>query len=352
MDKRRLRPFIYIVASAALFGASAPFAKILVAELSPMSLAGLLYLGAFAGLFIYAALARAFAQKSEPKSEKLRKADLPYLSGAILCGGILAPILLMTGISTVTGYASSLLLNLEGVATAIIAWLAFREAVGKRIWVALAFMTAAGVLLTLDPTNGGSSVAGAAMIALAMVFWGVDNNLTRQISNRDPRAIAMIKGLVAGTVSMTLAFLLGSGPVWSTNIIIALVLGSLSYGISLVLFILALESLGSARTGAFFSLGPFVGALISIPLLSETPSLYMLPSGVLMALGAYLMLTERHSHLHRHERVVHTHPHSQDETHPHHHPEDTEYPHSHEHVHEELVHEHEHTPDTEHRHQH
>ncbi len=352
MTHKHWRPFIYIACSAALFGASAPMAKLLVQDLSPVALAGLLYLGAFLGLTVYLSLSRAFSHRAEKKAEPLHRVDLPYLVGGIVSGGIIAPILLLTGLSTVTGFASSLLLNLEGVATALIAWIAFRESIGKRIWIALAFMTAAGAVLTLDTGNGGASALGAGMIALAMVFWGLDNNLTRQISERDPRQIAMLKGLVAGSVSLGLAFFLGQGPALSSEVLVALVLGSLSYGASLVLFILALSELGSARTGAFFSLGPFVGAAISIPLLSENPDLLMIPAGAFMALGAYLLLTERHSHLHNHERIVHTHAHVVDERHQHDHPTSIEGVHEHEHVHVEELHSHEHLPDAEHRHGH
>ncbi len=346
------RPFIYIACSAILFGASAPIAKTLVADLTPVALAGLLYLGAFVGLFLFLFVARAFAPRTRKNVEPLRRADLPYLAGAIASGGVIAPILLLTGLLTVTGYASSLLLNLEGVATALIAWLAFRERVGRRVWIALAFMTAAGALLTLEAGNGGTSALGAGLIALAMVFWGLDNNLTRQISERDPRQIAMLKGLVAGSVSLGLAFLLGQIPPLGMETLTALLLGSLSYGVSLVLFILALGELGSARTGAFFTLGPFVGAALSVLLLSESPDLLLVPAGAFMALGAYLLLTERHAHPHRHERVVHTHVHVADARHQHEHPMDMEGAHEHEHTHEEERHAHEHLPDFEHRHRH
>jgi drug/metabolite transporter (DMT)-like permease len=352
MVHKRWRPFIYITCSAILFGASAPLAKVLVADIAPVALAGLLYLGAFVGLLFFRSVSRVFAPRAPKKAEPLRRADLPHLAGAIASGGVIAPILLLTGLMSVTGYASSLLLNLEGVATALIAWLAFRETVGRRVWIALALMTAAGALLTLDLSGGGTTALGAGLIALAMVFWGLDNNLTRQISERDPRQIALLKGLVAGSVSLGLAFLLGQAPALGVETLTALLLGALSYGASLVLFILALSELGSARTGALYSLGPFVGAAISIPLLSESPNLLILPAGALMALGAYLLLTERHAHPHVHERIVHTHVHGPDEGHQHEHALGMEGAHEHEHTHEKVHHAHEHLPDAEHRHEH
>jgi drug/metabolite transporter (DMT)-like permease len=334
----RLRPFTYIIVSAALFGISAPVSKLLVSDIGPIALAGLLYLGAFLGLAVF----RLIPFMKDGEETALKRSEVPYLIGSIVSGGVIAPILLMTGIVSVTGIASSLLLNLEGVATALIAWLAFKEAVGKRTWTALALMTAAGVLLALETGGGESSVLGAALIVLAMFFWGLDNNLTRKIAGTGPQRIALLKGLVAGTASLSLAFLLGQAPPLGTDLLAALLLGSLSYGASLVLFIMALDSLGSARTGAFFALGPFIGAIVSIPLLGEVPHLVIVPAGVLMAAGAYLLLTEKHTHLHWHPRVVHEHMHVHDAEHDHPHTEDLVEPHSHVHVHEAALHEHEH----------
>jgi len=329
---------VYIVISAALFGISAPVSKLLISDISPVAMAGLLYLGAFLGLAAF----RLSPLGGDEEETALKRSEVPYLAGSIVAGGVIAPILLMMGIASVTGIASSLLLNLEGVATALIAWLAFKEAVGRRTWTALALMTAAGVLLALETGGGETSTYGAALIVMAMFFWGLDNNLTQKIASTGPQRIAMLKGLVAGTASTSLAFLLGQAPPLGPELLAALLLGSLSYGVSLVLFILALDSLGSARTGAFFALGPFIGAVASVPLLGEVPSLMILPAGALMAAGAYLLLTERHTHLHWHPRVVHEHMHVHDAGHDHPRPPGTVKPHSHMHVHEAVLHEHEH----------
>ncbi len=341
----RLRPFSYIILSAALFGISAPVSKLLVSDIGPVALAGLLYLGAFLGLGLYR-----LSRLGKSEESELKRSEVPYLIGSIVSGGVIAPILLMTGIASVTGVASSLLLNLEGVATALIAWMAFKEIVGKRTWSALALMTAAGILLALDTGGGETSGFGAALIVMAMFFWGLDNNLTRKIAGTGPQRIAMLKGLVAGTASLSLAFLLGQAPALGPDVLAALVLGSLSYGISLVLFIVALDSLGSARTGAFFALGPFIGAVVSVPLLGEVPELTMLPAGALMAVGAYLLLTERPTNLHWHPRVVHTHVHDHTGEHGHAHPSAVTGTHSHEHVHEAVLHEHEYDHNEEHQH--
>lgn len=341
----RARPFVYIILSAALFGISPPASKLLVADISPVALAGLLYMGAFLGL-----MALRLVQGGGREEAALTRSELPYLAGAILSGGVIAPILLMTGIVSVTGVASSLLLNLEGVATALIAFLVFSEAVGRRTWAAVVLMTAAGVMLAFEAGGGETSGLGGALIVLAMIFWGLDNNLTSKIASTGAHRIAMLKGLVAGTTSLSIAILLGQAPPVGAGMLAALLLGSLSYGASLVLFILALGDLGPARAGAFFALGPFIGALVSIPLLGEVPDLMILPAGALMALGAHLLLTERHSHLHWHSRVLHEHVHDHGADHAHKHLYDVTGPHGHEHVHEAVLHEHEHSRGGDHHH--
>jgi drug/metabolite transporter (DMT)-like permease len=342
------RPFLYILTSAALFGISVPVAKLLVADIAPVALAGLLYAGAFIGLATFRAVSR--AKGKERLGGPIVRSDIPYLAGAVASGGIAAPILMLTGLTMVSGFASSLFLNLEGIATAVIALVVFREQVGKRTWAALAAMTAGGALLTLGPM-GGASPQGAALIVLSMACWGLDNNLTSRISGKDPSQIAMLKGLVAGSVSLASAALLGQLSGLGAEVLAALLLGALSYGVSLVLFIFALDKLGSSRTGAFYSFGPFVGAAVSIPLLGEAVSIGMLPAAALMALGTYLLVTEKHSHRHRHERVVHAHRHSEDEHH-HHHETPEAGTHLHEHVHEAFEHNHSHYPDSHHRHRH
>jgi drug/metabolite transporter (DMT)-like permease len=347
------RPLVFICLSAILFGVSPPLAKILVRDTPPVALAGLLYLGAFLGLSIYSLGRKILSNSHRSERALLTKGDLPWLCGAIISGGIIAPISLMFGLRHVSGFAASLLLNLEGVSTAVIAVFLFRESAGNRLWWAMACMTAAGFFLTWEPIQGTFNLAGPVLICIAMVSWGLDNNLTRYISARDPIQIALIKGLVSGATSLLLAYVLGMGIPWNVNIILALLLGCFSYGISLVFFIKALEGLGSFRTGVFFSLAPFIGAVISLILLQEWIGWVMLPATGLMVVGLWLMIEEKHSHLHVHEEMMHTHLHNHDDIHHYHeHTGALIEPHSHEHVHHEEAHAHAHWPDTHHRHAH
>jgi drug/metabolite transporter (DMT)-like permease len=349
MDKR---PLLYVMLSAALFGISPTIAKLLVVDMPPVALAGFLYLGAFVGLFLFNAFWKATTTKPRQKAPPLEKKDLPWLAGGIIAGGIIAPIALLTGLTMVSGYATSLLLNLEGVATAIIAVLVFNEFAGRRLWIALLFMTLAGILLAWTPGQGTINLAGLLLIVLAMVSWGIDNNLTQRISNKDPTQIAQLKGIIAGTTSLSLAILMGLQIPLDATILFALILGAFSYGLSLVLFIKALEGLGSSRTSAFFSFGPFIGAVASILVLGESITWLMLMAAALMLAGVWMLLTERHGHMHRHERTTHEHLHEPEPHHLHAHPEGQEGPHSHEHIHDEMVHSHVHWQDQYHRHEH
>lgn len=341
-------PYLLALASAASFGMSVPFAKMLTESVGPVALAGLLYLGAFLGLAAFHAVRAASGKTAAARP--LGRSDLPCLAGAITVGGIASPMLLMMGISMISGFSASLLTSLEGLATCIIAVLLFHEHAGGRLWGALLLMTAAGALLTWDPAQGEWSWTGVGLIGLAMAGWGLDNNLTQRISDADPVRVVMLKGLVAGCTSLAVALLLGQ-QVAMGAVPLALLLGAASYGLSLVLFIGALRGLGSARTSAVFSTAPFVGALLSIVLLAEVPALASLAAFSLMALGAYLVVTERHGHRHRHPRTVHEHPHRPDSHHTHVHQEGGGV-HSHEHEHQDLEHSHVHWPDAHHRHEH
>jgi len=262
------KPVFFIVIAASFFGVSAPLAKLLLKDIDPIVLAGLLYLGAFAGLAIYSLIFK--GQKTlRNRYTSLEKRDLPWLIGAIIAGGIIAPISMMLGLTITTGFATSLLLNLEGVATVFIAVLFFKENAGKRLWIALLSMTIAGIFLAWDPSNGKFNIGGSLLIILAAVCWGIDNNLTRKISDKNPVQISMLKGLIAGAVSLSITFALGNKVSFSVNILYALLLGALSYGLSLVFFVRALSELGAARAGVFYSFGPFIGALLSIAIFSR-----------------------------------------------------------------------------------
>ncbi len=346
------QPLIYILISAALFGISPPFAKLLVKNIPPVALAGLLYLGAFAGLSLYSMI-RGIVYTEKLRCVNLKKGDFLWLFGAILSGGIIAPICLMFGLNQISGFTTSLLLNLEGIFTAIIAVIFFKENAGKRLWLALLCMTAAGVFLAWDPSQGKFNLIGPLLVTISMICWGIDNNLTRNISTRNPMQITRIKGFVSGLVSISIAYALGMNIKWDVTVFYALLLGSFSYGISLVFFIKALEGLGSFRTGMFFSLAPFIGAVTSLILLQEWIGWVMFPAIALTVAGVWLISTEKHRHLHLHQEEIHTHLHNhKDIHHMHEHAETVHEPHIHEHRHLEENHVHSHWPDTHHRHGH
>jgi drug/metabolite transporter (DMT)-like permease len=338
------------VMSAALFGASTPFAKLLLGGgVSPWLLAGLLYLGSGVGLGIVR-LARGRGVSAEAP---LRRSDLPWLLLVILSGGIVGPVLLMLGLATTTASAASLLLNLEGLATMAIAWLMFRENVDRRLLVGAAAILGGAVVLSWQGGPGGLGW-GAVAIAGACLAWGLDNNLTRRLSAADPVQIALIKGLAAGAVNLGLAAM--AGIEWPSVAAIggAGLIGFFGYGVSLVLFVVALRHLGAARTAAYFSIAPFIGAVIAIAMFGDRLSLQLVGAGFLMALGLYLHLAERHEHEHAHEALDHEHRHVHDAHHRHEHgPGDPAgEPHSHRHAHRPLVHAHPHYPDLHHRHGH
>ena len=344
------RHVLHALLAAALFGASTPLAKILVGEMSPLLLAGLLYLGSGVGLAVVRLVRDRGIQASG-----LERADWPWLLGAIVFGGVIAPVALMFGLTRTSGSAASLLLNLETVLTAVIAWTAFRESADRRIVLGMLAIVAAGVVLSW-PAGGasGSDWIGPAAIVLACLCWAVDNNLTRKVSASDALFIAGSKGLVAGVVNTALALGLGSALPGSSTVALTLLLGMLAYGISLVLFVLALRGLGAARTGAYFASAPFIGAALSLALLGEaaTPAFWL--ASVLMATGVWLHLTERHGHVHTHDPLVHAHQHAHDEHHQHAHDFawDRREPHSHRHAHPTLMHSHRHFPDIHHQHRH
>ncbi|WP_327515777.1 DMT family transporter [Cognatazoarcus halotolerans] len=336
--------------AAALFGASTPFAKLLAGEVSPVLLAGLLYLGSGVGLM----LVRAIRDRGWTPSGLVR-AEWPWLLGAILFGGVLGPIALLFGLTTTSGSTASLLLNLEAVLTALVAWLVFRENAGRRVVAGMLAIVAGGVVLAW-PEGGESATGwvGPLAIALACLCWAIDNNLTRKVSGSDALFVAGSKGMVAGAVNSAFALALGATMPGTAIVVATMTVGLLGYGISLVMFVLALRGLGTARTGAYFSTAPFIGTVVALVLLDEStdPAFWLAAS--LMALGVWLHLTERHEHRHVHAPLQHRHPHVHDDHHQHPHPfewDGTE-PHDHWHEHLAVVHKHPHFPDIHHRHTH
>ncbi|HYR32675.1 MAG TPA: DMT family transporter [Burkholderiales bacterium] len=341
----RRRAIAYALLSAALFGASTPFAKLLVGSVAPLALAGLLYLGSGLGLALWLAVRR-------PRSVKLPLRDLPWLGAAIVAGGIVGPALLMYGLARTDGATASLLLNLEVVFTAVMAWIVFRENVDKRVFMGMLAIAAGGVVLSWEQIPRAGSVAGPFLIAAACLAWALDNNLTRRVSGGDAVVIAALKGLVAGAVNLALALALGAYLPAPGAIALAGLVGLVGYGISLVLFILALRDLGTARAGAYFSVAPFYGAALALWLLGESSGPAFWAAAALMGLGVWLHITERHEHAH--EPTSHAHEHMHDEHHRHEHDAawDGREPHSHTHRHARLTHRHPHYPDLHHRHRH
>jgi drug/metabolite transporter (DMT)-like permease len=344
---------LYALASGVLFGASTPGAKLLLGALDPFVLAGLLYCGAGLGVAGLRWLAPSVAPRTAAQVP-LSQAEVPWLAAAIFCGGVVGPLLLMWGLARTDASAASLLLALEGAATALIAWFIFHESFDRRILVGFACLVGGAVILSWSGTPTLTTVEGPLAIVGACIAWGLDNNLTRKVSLSDPLQIVQLKGLTAGPFNLALGFWvatsLSPNPAW----LLAGVIGFFGYGISLVLYVVALRHLGAARTGAYFATAPFVGATISVLALGDHITVGLVLAGVLMGIGVLLHLSEHHEHEHAHARIGHAHPHVHDEHHQHAHgPDDpASEPHVHPHQHEPLVHSHPHTPDMQHVHRH
>jgi len=342
-------PFILQALLAALFfGASAPIAKLLLGDnIAPIFLAAFLYLGSGTGTFLVRLTQRMRAKDVEAD---IKQPDIKWLAGAIISGGILAPIILMISLQNTPASTASLLLNFEGVGTTLIALLFFKEAISRRAWTAILVITLASIFLSANFKDGFGLSLGALGIILACVLWGVDNNFTRNISGKDPLAIVAWKGLVAGTFSFFLALFLGNTLPSVPTILYTLLLGFVSYGLSTMLFIRSMRGLGAARTSALYGTAPLAGVLLSIVIFREFPSFLFIIAAILMIGGALLLVNEKHSHTHVHTALIHEHSHSHnDSSHEH---ADVDEVHSHEHEHPAEEHEHDHMPDIHHRHGH
>jgi drug/metabolite transporter (DMT)-like permease len=340
------------LAAALLFGASTPLAKLLVGTTHPLLLAGLLYLGSGAGLGLLLAL-RAARGRTAAGTMRIPLNEVPWLAGAILFGGVLGPALLMVGLTRVSGASASLLLNVEGVLTAVLAWVVFKENADRRIVAGMAAIVAGGVLLAWEP--GGACLSGGALLVVgACLCWAIDNNLTRKVSSNDAMLVACLKGACAGACNTALALASGAQFPAPGAVASSLLVGFFGYGVSLTLFVVGLRTLGTARTGAYFSVAPLFGVLISFVLWPEMPAPQFWAAAALMAVGVWLHVRERHEHEHTHQPMQHTHRHSHDEHHHHEHelPWDGNEPHVHAHRHEVLTHKHPHYPDIHHRHEH
>jgi drug/metabolite transporter (DMT)-like permease len=332
--------------AALLFGAATPLAKLLLGAMDPWLLAGLLYLGSGVGLTLYRLLRRA-------PPVHLAPGEWAWLAGAILAGGVAAPVILMVGLASMPASGAALLLNAESLFTALLAWLLFGENVSRRAALGLAAIASGALVLTWPGEARFGSPLSALLVLGACAAWGLDNNLTRRVALADATWIAALKGLVAGLINLLLSWALNSSWPGPATVAAALVLGFLAYGVSLALFVVGLRHLGAARSGAYFAVAPFGGAALALAL-GERPTLALAISGGLMAFGVWLHLTERHSHLHAHSVQDHDHLHRHDAHHQHEH--DPPLPpgasHRHPHHHPPLSHTHPHAPDAHHRHSH
>ncbi len=343
-------PFILQALLAALFfGASAPILKLLLGDIDPIFLAAFLYLGSGTGLALIKGIQK-LRNRNQQVEAKIIRADLPWLAGAIISGGIAAPIVLMLSLDHTPASTASLLLNFEGVATTLIAMLVFKEAISRRAWSAILIITLASIFLTANFTSGFGLSFGALGIVLACVLWGVDNNFTRNISGKDPLVIVAWKGIIAGVFSFILASSLGNKFPAIVTILETMLVGWICYGLSTILFIRSMRGLGAARTSALYGTAPLAGVVLSIFMFREIPSALFIVAGLLMLGGAYLLVNEVHTHQHLHPLINHDHAHSHaDADHAH---DSTPGIHSHAHEHAVAEHGHDHTPDIHHRHGH
>ena len=350
-----LRFALPALGAALFFGASTPLAKLLTVSMPPLLLAGLLYLGSGFGLGLLLVLRRVRERRHAHAVTQLHisRAEMPWLLGAIVAGGVLGPALFMLGLVQTGAAWASLLLNLEGMLTALLAWLVFRENADSRIVLGMVAIALGGVLLSWQPGAVALS-PGAALIAGACLCWALDNNFTRKVSNNDALLLACLKGLLAGVTNTGIGLASGAALPALLEVGYAAVVGFLGYGLSLVLFVVALRTLGAARTGAYFSVAPLFGVVISLAIWPSSPGLLFWVSAALMGLGVWLHLTERHTHTHTHEPLWHSHPHQIDAHHPHAHDAAWVGQTSdvHLHKHEALTHTHAHYPDIHHRHSH
>ena len=350
MKKTQIYPIIQALLAAALFGVSAPLSKALLAEIAPIPMAALLYLGSGLGAWLLTLFQTRDAEAA------LGRADVPWLLGALLAGGVAAPIVLMFSLQITPAATAALLLNFESIATTLIAALVFRESVGKQTWQSIILIFISSVLLSLDLQNEWAFSVGAIGILAACILWGIDNTFTRNISAKNPLIIVMVKGLGAGTFSLVLALLVKQPLPDIVPLIGALLLGAFSYGVGITIYIHALRGLGAARTGALYSTAPFIGMVFSFILFRETPNVQFIVAFIVMVIGTWLLVNEKHEHAHEHPATVHEHRHRHDDDHhSHFHPTEAvsgDGYHSHLHQHETQEHQHAHTPDIHHRHTH
>jgi len=350
-NNKRSIAILFAILAAVLYGFSSPLSKLLLNEISPYLMASLLYFGAGIGMFFVNVIINK-VKKGPSKESKLTKKDLPYAIGMVLLD-ILAPILLMIGLTYSNASSVSLLNNFEIVATTFIAMMFFKESIGKRMGWAIFFIVLAGIILSIEDINHIQFSIGSLFVVGASICWGLENNFTRMLSLKNPLQIVVVKGLGSGLGSLLIAILLNQLSYNWLFILFALLLGFVAYGMSIFFYIRAQRDIGATRTATFYAAAPFVGVILSIIILSESISIQFMIALAVMLFGTYLAVSEKHSHTHYHEEMTHDHLHNHDDMHHNHsHSEEIVGEHSHSHKHDKSEHTHPHTPDIHHNHNH
>ncbi|MDO9492374.1 DMT family transporter [Acetobacterium sp.] len=341
---------VYAILAALLFGINAPFSKLLLDQIDPLFLAALLYLGAGMGMTVLTILSK--KHRKDVKEARLTKKEMPYVVLMILLD-IAAPIFLLMGISLTNSSTAALLGNFEIAATSVIAMIFFKEAIGKRMWIAIGFISLASILLTISDTLTINLSIGAVFVMSSCVCWGFENNCTQNLSIKDPVQVVILKGFGSGLGALLIAFIWGDLSGSLLYIILAMTLGFVAYGLSIFFYVKAQRGLGAARTSAYYAAAPFMGVLISWLVLQEPITFSFLIALVIMILGTWLALSENHEHAHIHDEETHEHSHNHDDAHHLHedHPS-VKGEHCHEHTHKNTAHSHCHLPDVHHRHMH
>jgi drug/metabolite transporter (DMT)-like permease len=335
------------VASALAFGLTTPVIAWTGGDAGPVTAAALLYAGAAAAAVVMRLRARS-------TGSRLSRTDLPRIVGVAIAGAVIAPVCLVWGLTRTGAAAGSLVLNLEAVLTVLLAWLIYREPLGRRVLLAVAIMATAGGLLALDASARSSAgLAGTLAVAAATLAWAIDNTLTRPLAERDPLQVIAAKGAFGAALTGTIAFLRGESFPGTTTLAVLLACGATGYGMSLRLYLAAQRKIGAARTASVFALAPFVGAAIAWTLGDREASVLTAFAAAGFGLGVYLHVSEKHAHAHVHDVCEHQHAHRHDDGH-HDHAHDPPMAgeHTHRHSHERIVHSHDHAPDMHHDHRH
>lgn len=350
MKDKKLQAVGYAILAALLYGMSAPLSKLLLVEIAPTLMAALLYLGAGIGMLAINILK--IAAKKEQLEARITMKEMPFVIGMIILD-IMAPIFLMLGLTLTSSANASLLNNFEIVATSLIALFIFKEAIGKRMWLAILLITLSSFILSLSDLNSFTFSVGSLFVLLACISWGFENNCTRMLSIKDPLQVVVIKGFGSGLGALIIAFFMNALSYNGPYIFYTLLLGFVAYGMSIFLYIKAQRELGAARTSAFYATAPFIGVILSWLLIKEPITITFIIALTIMLLGTYFAVSENHMHKHVHLKEAHVHKHNHEDGHHNHiHDEMILGEHAHAHTHEQIKHVHAHLPDLHHRHKH